>query len=102
MEKLYWQIEKFSGSMINLMDEDQKIYSEKLTKKQVENFLCLKLRVARSYENPDVIASAIVVVGSNRMIDTRRSIRGTTTRCYMIDNKLNNQNNENKNNQTNV
>lgn len=76
--------------MINLMDEDQKIYSEKLTKKQVENFLCLKLRVARSYENPDVIASAIVVVGSNRMIDTRRSIRGTTTRCYMIDNKLNN------------
>ena len=87
MEKLYWQIEKFSGSMINLMDEDQKIYSEKLTKKQVENFLCLKLRVARSYENPDVIASAIVVVGSNRMIDIRRSIRGTTTRCYMIDNK---------------
>lgn len=87
MQKLYWQIEQFSGSMINLMDEDKKIYSEKLTKKQVENFLGLKLRVARSYENPDVIASAIVIVGSNRMIDTRRSIRGATTRCYMIDNK---------------
>ncbi len=39
MQKLYWQIEQFSGSMINLMDEDKKIYSEKLTKKQVENFL---------------------------------------------------------------
>ena len=90
MEKLYWKIEKFSGSIINLMDEDQKIYSEKLTKKQVENLLGLKLRVARSYENPDVIASAMVLVGSNRMIDIRRSIRGTTTRCYMIDNKLNN------------
>ena len=87
MEKMYWQIEKFLGSVINLIDEDQKIYSEKLTKKQVENFLCLKLRVARSYENPDVIASAIVVVGSNRMIDTRRSIRGIITKCYMIDNK---------------
>ncbi len=87
MEKLYWQIEQFSGSMINLMDEDKKIYSEKLTKKQVENLLGLKLRVARSYENPDVIASAIAIIGSNRMIDTRRSIRGTTTRCYMIDNK---------------
>jgi hypothetical protein len=90
MEKLYWKIEKFSGSMINLMDEDQKIYSEKLTKKQLENFLCLKLRIARSYENPDVIASAMMLVGSNRMIDKRRSLRGTTTRCYIIDNKLNN------------
>jgi len=87
MEKMYWQIEKFSGSMINLMDEDQKIYSEKLTKKQLENLLGLKLRVARSYENPDVIASAMVIVGSNRMIDRRRSLRGTTTRCYMIYNK---------------
>ena len=90
MEKVYWKIEKFSGLMINLMDEDKKIYSEKLTKKQVENFLGLKLRVARSYENPDVIASAMMLVGPNRMIDIRRSIRGTTTRCYMIDNKLNN------------
>jgi len=87
MEKMYWQIEKFLGSVINLIDEDQKIYSEKLTKKQVENFLGLKLRVARSYENPDVIASAMVIVGSNRMIDRRRSLRGTTTRCYMIYNK---------------
>jgi hypothetical protein len=87
MEKMYWQIEKFLGSVINLIDEDQKIYSEKLTKKQVENFLGLKLRVARSYENPDVIASAMVIVGSNRMIDTRRSIRGIITKCYMIDNK---------------
>jgi hypothetical protein len=86
MEKLYWQIEQFSGSMINLMDEDQKIYSEKLTKKQLENLLGLKLRVARKEENPDVIASAMVLVASNKMIDTRRSIRGTTTRCYMIDN----------------
>jgi hypothetical protein len=48
MEKMYWQIEKFLGSVINLMDEDQKIYSEKLTKKQLENLLGLKLRVARS------------------------------------------------------
>ena len=87
MEKMYWQIEKFLGSVINLIDEDQKIYSEKLTKKQVENFLGLKLRVARSYENSDVIASAMVIVGSNRMIDRRRSLRGTTTRCYMIYNK---------------
>ena len=68
------------------MDEDQKIYSEKLTKKQLENLLGLKLRVARKEENPDVIASAMVLVASNKMIDTRRSIRGTTTRCYMIDN----------------
>ena len=90
MEKLYWKIEQFYGSMINLMDEDKKIYSEKLTKKQLENFLCLKLRIARSYENPDVIASAMMLVGSNRMIDKRRSLRGTTTRCYIIDNKLNN------------
>jgi hypothetical protein len=87
MEKLYWKIEQFYVSMINLMDEDKKIYSEKLTKKQVENLLGLKLRVARSYENPDVIVSAMMFVGSNRMIDRRRSLRGTTTRCYMIDNK---------------
>lgn len=87
MEKLYWKIEKFSGSVINLMAEDQKIYSEKLTKKQVENLLGFKLRIARSYENPDVIASAMVLVGSNKMIDRRRGLRGTTTRCYMIDNK---------------
>lgn len=87
MEKLYWQIEQFSGYMINLMDEDPRIYSEKLTKKQVEDLLGVKLRVARSYENPEIIASAMVLVGSNRMIDRRRSLRGTTTRCYMIDNK---------------
>lgn len=85
METMYWQIEKYFGSVINLMDEDQKIYSEKLTKKQVENLLGLKLRVARKEENPDVIASAMVLVGSNKMIDTRKQKRGTLTKCYMVE-----------------
>ncbi len=82
---MYWQIEKYFGSVINLMDEDQKIYSEKLTKKQVENLLGLKLRVARKEENPDVIASAMVLVDSTKMIDTRKQKRGTLTKCYMVE-----------------
>jgi hypothetical protein len=84
METMYWQIETFFGSVINLMDEDPRIYSEKLNKKQVEDFLGLKLRVARSYENPEIIASAMVLVGSNKMIDTRKQ-RGTLTKCYMVE-----------------
>jgi hypothetical protein len=85
MEKLYWKIEQFYGSMINLMDEDPRIYSEKLNKKQVEDFLGLKLRVARSYENPEIIASAMVLVDSTKMIDTRKQKRGTVTKCYMVE-----------------
>ncbi|NMC35004.1 MAG: hypothetical protein GYA36_21495 [Veillonellaceae bacterium] len=81
---MYWQIEKYSGSVINLMNEDPRIYSKKLTKKQVEDFLGLKLRVARSYENPEIIASAMVLIGSNKMIDTRKQ-RGTLTKCYMVE-----------------
>lgn len=81
---MYWQIEKYSGSVINLMNEDPRIYSEKLNKKQVEDFLGLKLRVARSYENPEIIASAMVLIGSNKMIDTRKQ-RGTLTKCYMVE-----------------
>lgn len=82
---MYWQIEKYFGSVINLMSEDPRIYSEKLTKKQVEDFLGVKLRVARSYENPEIIASAMVLVDSNRMIDTRKQKRGTLTKCYMVE-----------------
>ena len=85
METMYWQIEKYFGSVINLMAEDPRIYSEKLTKKQVEDFLGVKLRVARSYENPEIIASAMVLVGSNKMIDTRKQKRGTVTKCYVVD-----------------
>ena len=84
METMYWQIETFFGSVINLMDEDPRIYSERLTKKQVEDFLGVKLRVARSYENPEIIASAMVLIGSNKMIDTRKQ-RGTLTKCYMVE-----------------
>ena len=82
---MYWQIEKYFGSVINLMAEDPRIYSEKLTKKQVEDLLGVKLRVARSYENPEIIASAMVLVDSNRMIDTRKQKRGTLTKCYMVE-----------------
>jgi hypothetical protein len=85
METMYWQIETFFGSVINLMDEDPRIYSERLTKKQVEDFLGLKLRVARSYENPEIIASAMVLVDSTKMIDTRKQKRGTLTKCYMVE-----------------
>ena len=84
METMYWQIEKYLGSVINLMAEDPRIYSEKLTKKQVEDFLGVKLRVARSYENPEIIASAMVLVDSTKMIDTRKQ-RGTVTKCYMVE-----------------
>ena len=82
---MYWQIEQYFGLVINLMAEDPRIYSEKLTKKQVEDFLGVKLRVARSYENPEIIASAMVLVDSTKMIDTRKQKRGTATKCYMID-----------------
>lgn len=85
METMYWQIEKYFGSVINLMSEDPRIYSEKLTKKQVEDFLGVKLRVARSYENPEIIASAMVLIDSNKMIDTRKQKRGTATKCYMVE-----------------
>jgi hypothetical protein len=85
METMYWQIETFFGSVIHLMDEDPRIYSEKLNKKQVEDFLGLKLRVARSYENPEIIASAMVLVDSTKMIDTRKQKRGTVTKCYMVE-----------------
>ena len=35
-QNLYWEIEDYSGQVITLMKEGEKIYSQKLTKKQVE------------------------------------------------------------------
>jgi hypothetical protein len=83
-ETMYWEIEFYTSPVINLMQEGPKIFSEKLTKKQVEEFIGKKLRVARSWENPQIIATAWVDIGSYHYVDQRKK-RGKTTRYYMIE-----------------
>lgn len=43
-----------------------------------------KLRVAKSWENPAIIVSARVEEDGIKYIDARTSLRGTTTRYYML------------------
>lgn len=83
-EKLYWEIEDYSGSTITLLKEGQKIYSQKLTKKQVEKATGTKLKVCPANENPHLIVGARVEENGRIFLDRRTSLRGTTQRCYLI------------------
>ncbi len=46
METEYWEISDYRKTQINLFEEGEKIYSSKLTKKQVEEKLGFNLNVA--------------------------------------------------------
>lgn len=83
-QTLYWEIEDYSGQVITLMAEGQKIYSQKLTKKQVETATGKKLKVCPANENPHLIVGARVEENGRKFLDQRTSLRGTTQRCYLI------------------
>ena len=51
--------------VIKLMEEGQRLYSEKLTIKQVEQATGFKLRVAGAKENPEIICAYVDVDGEN-------------------------------------
>jgi hypothetical protein len=84
MKTNYWEIEDFSGTSFSLFGEGEKIYSDKLTLKDVEEKIGKKLRVAKSWENPAIIVSARLEENGRKYIDARTSIRGTTIRYYMF------------------
>ena len=84
MKTNYWEIEDFTGTCFSLFREGEKIYSDKLTLKDVEVKTGKKLRVAKSWENPAFIVSARVEEDGRKYIDARTSLRGTTIRYYML------------------
>lgn len=87
MEKnqtFYWEVENYSGEVISLMEEGKKIYSQKLTKKQVENITGKNLIVCPANRNPEIIVNAKVEEGSNKFLDCRKSLRGKPVRYYLI------------------
>ena len=81
-EVCYFEVEDYSSSTINLFDSGNKINKVKITMKDVEESLGVKLRRAGKYENPDIIVNAYVDVNDRTCID-RRSFRGQCTRYYM-------------------
>lgn len=83
-QNLYWEIEDYSGQVITLMKEGKKIYSQKLTKKQVEQKIGKKLSVCPTNQNPHIIIGARVEENGTKFLDGRTFLRGTTQRCYLI------------------
>ena len=83
-QKLYWEIEDFTGQVVTLMQEGQKIYSQKLTKKQVEQATGKKISVCPANQNPHLIVGARVEENGRKFLDCRTSLRGTTQRYYLI------------------
>ena len=83
MEQMYWIIENYTSKGTKLMEEGQRLYSEKLTIKQVEQATGFKLRVAGAKENPEIIVCAYVDVDGRKYIDNRKQ-RGSRSKCYMI------------------
>lgn len=83
-EKLYWEIEDYSNQVTTLLKEGEKIYSQKLTKKQVEQKIGKKLSVCPANQNPHFIVGARVLSNGNKFLDNRKSLRGNTQRCYLL------------------
>lgn len=83
---LYWEIENYTGSSFNLMQEGEKIFSQKLTMKDAEKHLGKKLKVCPANENPHFIIGARVEENSRKMIDGRTRLRGTTQKYYILAN----------------
>ena len=85
MENLYWNIEDFTGNSFELMKESKdKIYTQKLSIKDVEKHYGKKVKVCPLNENPDLIINAMVVKNETKFIDRRKSIRGNTYRCFLF------------------
>lgn len=83
-QTFYWEVEDYSGQVISLMEEGRKIYSQKLTKKQVENITGKSLIVCPANENPQIIVGAKVEENGTKFLDCRKSLRGNTKRYYLI------------------
>lgn len=86
-EQMYWDVSLYTTNTISLLKDDQKrIYSEKLDKKQVEQFLGRALKVCPAIENPEVIVSAYVIdKHGNKLIDQRKR-RGRNVRYFIFKN----------------
>jgi hypothetical protein len=83
-QTLYWEVENYSGSTINLFEEGEKIFSEKLTIKQVEKHIGKKLKVCPANQHPQFIVGARVEENGTKFIDARKSLRGTTQKYYIL------------------
>ena len=85
MEQLYWNIENFSGSTFSLMQESKdKIFTEKLSIKDVEKHFGKKVKVCPAHRNPDLIINAMVEENGTKFLDRRKSLRGNTYRCFLF------------------
>ena len=85
MEKLYFEIENYSGTSFCLLNEGQKIESEKITIKDVEKAIGKKLTVCPQNENPHLIVIAKVEKNGQTFYDNRKN-RGSMRKCYLIKN----------------
>ena len=85
MRNLYWNIENFTGNNFLLMEESKdKIYTEKLSIKDVEKHFGKKVKVCPANENPHLIINAMVIENGIKFLDRRKSIRGNTYRCFLF------------------
>lgn len=83
-QTFYWEIEDYYNQVTTLLKEGEKIYSKKLTKQQVEQKIGKKLSVCPTNQNPHLIVVARVEENGTKFLDTRKSLRGNTQRCYLI------------------
>ena len=80
----YWEISDFTGNNFSLLEDGQKIYSQKITIKDIEKQVGKKIKVCPKDENPDYIVNAKVTHNGADYLDNRTRLRGTTYRCYII------------------
>ena len=83
-QKLFWEIEDFTANEFKLFSEGKKIYSQKLTIKQVEEKIGRKIKVCPAYENPDFIVGAFAEEDGKLYTDGRKSLRGALRRYYVL------------------
>lgn len=80
----YWEVENYTGSTITLLKEGEKIFSQKISIKDVEKKVGKKLKVCPAWQNPDFIVGARVEQNGTKFLDVRTSLRGTTQKCYIL------------------
>ena len=83
---LYWEIEDYTGSNFKLMEDGDKIYSQKLTIKDAEKKIGKKLKVCPKDIDPDFIIGARVMQNERVLYDARTGLRGNTQRCFLLTN----------------
>jgi len=83
-EILYWEISDFTGNNFSLWADGDKIYSQKITIRDVEKQVGKKIKVCPKDENPNYIVLAKVIHNGDSYLDNRTRLRGTTYRCYII------------------